>query len=110
MTRTFSTASRRVSPPTGRRRSKTSWTDSYNVDLLGGTRVSDQAWQNSFYIAITTSPQATLGCITACQEDFRADLATISIPVLIIHGDQDRIFPYGPPPKLPALLRNPAPP
>ena len=23
--------------------------DSYNVDLLGGTRVSDQAWQNAFY-------------------------------------------------------------
>ena len=22
---------------------------SYNVDLLGGSRVSDQAWQNSFH-------------------------------------------------------------
>ena len=84
--------------------------DSYNVDLLGGTRVSDQAWQNSFYTAITTSPHATLGGITACQEDFRADLATISIPVLIIHGDQDRILPYGATAKrLPALLGNTRP-
>jgi len=28
---------------------------SYNVDLLGGSRVSDQAWQNSFYVAISAS-------------------------------------------------------
>jgi non-heme chloroperoxidase len=80
---------------------------SYNVDLLGGSRVSDQAWQNSFYVAISASAHAALGCITACLEDFRADLATISIPVLVIHGDQDRVLPYeatgG---RLPALLKN----
>src|SRR5690242_12060721 len=28
---------------------------SYNVDLLGGSRVSDQAWQNSFYAAVSSS-------------------------------------------------------
>jgi non-heme chloroperoxidase len=81
--------------------------DSYNVDLLGGTRVSDQAWQNSFYTAISASPHAALGCVTACLEDFRADLAEISIPVLIIHGDQDRILPYkATGRRLPALLKN----
>jgi non-heme chloroperoxidase len=68
--------------------------DSYNVDLLGGTRVSDQAWQNAFYAAISASPHAALGCVTACQEDFRADLAKISTPVLVIQGDQDRILLY----------------
>jgi non-heme chloroperoxidase len=79
----------------------------YNVDLLGGSRVSDQAWQNSFYIALSASAQAALACVTACQEDFRGDLATISIPVLIIHGDQDRILPYeATSRRLPALLRN----
>ena len=26
---------------------------SYNIDLLGGSRVSDQAWQNSFYVALS---------------------------------------------------------
>ena len=67
---------------------------SYNVDLLGGDRVSDQAWQNSFYVAISASAHAAVGCVTACQEDFRGDLATISIPVLVIHGDQDRVLPY----------------
>ena len=32
--------------------------------------------------------------VTACLEDFRGDLATISIPVVVIHGDQDRVLPY----------------
>src|SRR5260370_30275645 len=33
---------------------------SYNIDLLGGDRVSDQAWQNSFYVAISASAHAAL--------------------------------------------------
>jgi non-heme chloroperoxidase len=81
--------------------------DPYNVDLLGGTRVSDQAWQNSFYVAISASPHAALGCVTACQEDFRADLAEISTPVLVIQGDQDHILPYDATGRrLPTLLKN----
>jgi non-heme chloroperoxidase len=80
---------------------------SYNVDLLGGSRVSDQAWQNSFYTALRASAHAAAGCVTACLEDFRADLATITIPVLVIHGDQDRILPYqATSRRLPALLAN----
>jgi non-heme chloroperoxidase len=80
---------------------------SYNVDLLGGDRVSDQAWQNSFYVALSASAQAALGCVSACQEDFRADLATISVPVLVVHGDQDRVLPYeATSRRLPALLKN----
>jgi non-heme chloroperoxidase len=80
---------------------------SYNIDLLGGSRVSDQAWQNSFYVAISASAHAALGCVTACLEDFRADLAKIKIPVLVIHGDQDRVLPYEvTSSRLPALLNN----
>ena len=80
---------------------------SYNVDLLGADRVSDQAWQNSFYMAVSTSAQAALGGLAACQEDFRADLAAITVPALVIHGDQDRVLPYeATASRLPALLRN----
>jgi non-heme chloroperoxidase len=80
---------------------------SYNIDLLDRSRVSDQAWQNSFYVALAASAHAALGCVTACQEDFRGDLATISIPLLVIHGDQDRVLPYEATGKrLPALLNN----
>jgi non-heme chloroperoxidase len=67
---------------------------SYNVDVLGGSRVSGQARQNSFYVAISASAHAALRCVTACREDFRGDLATIGIQVLVIHGDQDRVLPY----------------
>jgi alpha/beta hydrolase fold len=80
---------------------------SYNIDLLGGSRVSDQAWQNSFYVAISSSAHAAVGCVAACLEDFRGDLAAISIPVLVIHGDQDRVLPYeATSRRLPALLKN----
>jgi non-heme chloroperoxidase len=80
---------------------------SYNIDLLGGSRVSDQAWQNSFYVAISASAHAVLDCVTACLEDFRGDLAAISIPVLVIHGDQDRVLPYeATSRRLPGFLKN----
>jgi non-heme chloroperoxidase len=80
---------------------------SYNIDLLGGDRVSDQAWQNSFYVAISASAHAAFRCVTACREDFRGDLAAISIPVLVIHGDQDRVLPYeATSSRLLALLNN----
>jgi len=80
---------------------------SYNIDLLGGGRVSDQAWQNSFYVAISASAHAAVGCVAACREDFRPDLATISVPVLVIQGDQDRVLPYeATGSRLPAWLNN----
>jgi len=65
----------------------------YNLDLLGGSWVSDQAWQNSFHVAIRVAPAAAVGCATAWGEDFRADLARISIPVLIVQGAADRVMP-----------------
>ncbi len=67
----------------------------YNIDLLGGSRVSDQAWQNSFHAAIRVSAPAALGCAAAWREDFRADLARISVPVLILQGAQDRVMAPG---------------
>jgi non-heme chloroperoxidase len=67
----------------------------YNLAALGGSQVSDQAWQNSFQVAIRVSAAAALGCVAARQEDFRADLARISVPVLIMQGGQDCIMPPG---------------
>jgi non-heme chloroperoxidase len=79
----------------------------YNVDVLGGSRVSDQAWQSSFYAAIAAAPAAALACVPACLEDFRGDLAKIDVAVLILQGDQDRILPpEATGDRLPPLLRN----
>ena len=66
---------------------------SYNIDVLGGVRVSDQAWQNSFHVAIGASAAAVSGCAAACVADFRGDLARIVVPVLVVQGGQDRITP-----------------
>jgi non-heme chloroperoxidase len=80
---------------------------SYNLDLLGGIRVSDQAWQNSFHVAIGASAAAVAGCAAAWLEDFRGDLARIIVPVLVVQGGQDRITPpENTGSRLPGLLRG----
>jgi non-heme chloroperoxidase len=66
----------------------------YNVDKLGGTRISDQALQASFNVAAGASPYATYACVDTWLTDFRADLATIDVPVLVVHGTEDRILPF----------------
>jgi non-heme chloroperoxidase len=66
----------------------------YNVDVLGGTRISDQAWQNSFVTAIGGSAYAAEACVDTWLTDFRDDLPKIDIPTLLVHGDADRILPY----------------
>jgi non-heme chloroperoxidase len=66
----------------------------YNVDVLGGTRIREQAWQNSFTVAIGASPYAAHACVDTWLTDFRDDLPKIDVPTLLIHGDADRILPY----------------
>jgi non-heme chloroperoxidase len=66
----------------------------YNVDILGGTRISEQAWQNSFIVALGASPYAAHTCVDTWLTDFRADLPNIDVPTLLIHGNADRILPY----------------
>lgn len=65
----------------------------YNLDILGGKRISDQAVQFSWNIACGASPIGTLDCVSAWLTDFRKDLAGIDVPTLVIHGDSDRITP-----------------
>ena len=66
----------------------------YNVDVLGGTRISDRAWQASFNVAAGCSPFATYACVDTWLTDFRADLPKIDVPVLVLHGTEDRILPF----------------
>ena len=68
--------------------------DFYNVDQLGGTRISDQAWQASFITAVSASPYAAHVCVDSWLTDFRGDLPKIDVPTLLVHGDADRILPY----------------
>jgi non-heme chloroperoxidase len=79
----------------------------YNVDKLGGTRISDQAWQASFNVAAAASPYASYACVDTWLTDFRDDLPRIDVPVLVVHGTEDRILPFEATAKrLPALVND----
>jgi pimeloyl-ACP methyl ester carboxylesterase len=79
----------------------------YNFDQLRGKLVSDQAWQASFDLAIAMSAIAAVACIPTWETDFRADLAKIDVPMLVIQGDADRVLPYEKTGKrLPGLIKD----
>ena len=65
----------------------------YNVDVLGGKRVSEELVRMSWNVASGASPKGTLDCVSAWLTDFRKDLAKIDVPTLVLHGDADRIVP-----------------
>ncbi|MER6387185.1 alpha/beta fold hydrolase [Streptomyces sp. NPDC059382] len=67
--------------------------DFYNVDVLGGGRISEEAVRASWNVAAGASAKGTLDCVQAWLTDFRADLPRIDVPTLIIHGDADRTLP-----------------
>lgn len=68
--------------------------DFYNVDVLGGTRISPEAVQASFNVAVAASAKGTLDCVPTWYTDFRDDLPRIDVPTLIVQGDADRILPF----------------
>lgn len=67
--------------------------DFYNVDVPGSKRVSEQAWQLSFNVAVRASAKGTLDCVDAWLTDFRADMPRIDVPTLVVQGTEDRILP-----------------
>jgi non-heme chloroperoxidase len=79
----------------------------YNVDKLAPERISDQALQASFNVAAGASPYASYACVDTWLTDFRDDLSKIDVPVLVVHGTEDRILPFEATAKrLPALVDN----
>jgi non-heme chloroperoxidase len=79
----------------------------YNMDTLGGTLVSYQAWQASWNLAVTASATAAVACIGTWTTDFRADLPRIDVPILVLHGDADRVLPLDKTAKrLPGLIKD----
>jgi non-heme chloroperoxidase len=79
----------------------------YNVDKFAPDRISEQAWQASFNVAAAASPHASYACVATWLTDFRADLPNIDVPMLVVHGTEDRILPYESTAKrLPGLVAN----
>jgi non-heme chloroperoxidase len=69
--------------------------DFFNTDENLGKRVSQEVLDYSWNSASIASPIGTHDCVPAWLTDFRDDLPKIDVPILIIHGDNDRILPYG---------------
>ena len=79
----------------------------YNVDKLAPERISEQALQASFNVAAGASPHASYACVDTWLTDFRGDLPKIDVPVLVVHGTEDRILPFESTAKrLPDLVAN----
>jgi non-heme chloroperoxidase len=79
----------------------------YNIGMLRGTLVSDQAWQASWNLAVGASATAAVACIGTWTTDFRADLPKIDVPVLVLHGDADQVLPLDKTAKrLPGLIND----
>ncbi len=60
----------------------------------GQLRVSEAQRQEALALCRQSDPLAALACIDAfSRSDFRADLARITVPTLVLHGDADAIVP-----------------
>jgi non-heme chloroperoxidase len=66
----------------------------YNADIYEGTdRLSAVAKQHSLVDAFAASAFATRESIKSWTTDFRADIAKIDVPTLIVQGTADHILP-----------------
>jgi non-heme chloroperoxidase len=53
------------------------------------------------------SPFASYACVDTWLTDFRGDLPKIDVPVLVVHGTEDRILPFdSTAARLPALIAD----
>lgn len=61
----------------------------------GKLKVSEAQRRYAIEIASFASPKGTVDCVAAFgRTDFRQDLAKLTIPTLVIHGDSDAIVPF----------------
>ncbi|MFE7564550.1 alpha/beta fold hydrolase [Kitasatospora sp. NPDC057500] len=67
--------------------------DFYNLDENLGTRISEEAVRNSWNVAAGGGAFAASAAPTTWYTDFRADVARIDVPALILHGTGDRTLP-----------------
>ena len=65
----------------------------FNFDALRGTRISDSALEAHWRLALDASDGCDHAALAAWQTDFRDDLRRVDLPVLVLHGELDRLHP-----------------
>jgi len=72
----------------------TEWNKNFfNLDKTLGKLISPEEVQDCWQTAVGASPAGTIACVQTWHTDFRADLPKIDIPVLVLHGTEDRVLP-----------------
>ena len=67
--------------------------DFFNTDENLGSRLSDAALRAAWATAAGSAPIAASAVVPTWLTDFRADVAKVDVPTLILHGTADRILP-----------------
>lgn len=67
--------------------------DFYNLDQTLGSRISQEAVDASVQVANLAGNTAIAAAPLTWPTDFRADIAAIDVPALIVHGTADNILP-----------------
>ncbi len=65
----------------------------YNLDDTLGTRISQDAVDASVQVANLAGNTAIAAAPLTWPTDFRADIASVTVPALILHGTADNILP-----------------
>ncbi|MEE1618560.1 alpha/beta fold hydrolase [Brachybacterium sp. J153] len=68
----------------------------YNLDETLGSRISQEAVDGSWNVAVSSAPTAAYAVVPTWLEDFRGDVEAVresGLPTLILHGTGDRILP-----------------
>jgi pimeloyl-ACP methyl ester carboxylesterase len=67
-------------------------TNFFSVD--GTLKVTDEQLREALRLAAQADVHAAAECIRSWVTDFTGDLAKVSVPALVIHGDSDAIVPF----------------
>lgn len=60
----------------------------------GELKVTEEQRQAALALAAQADLHAAVSCIQSWLTDFRADLAKVTVPTLVVHGDSDGIVPF----------------
>jgi non-heme chloroperoxidase len=72
----------------------TEWNKNFfNLDDNLGKRVSEEVVRDSWNIAVGGSAPGEVACVQTWHTDFRADLRKVDVPMLVLHGSEDRVLP-----------------